>query len=242
MITEPLHSLSNLVLCSASPRRVQLLRSLRDHFFILPADFPEESYPQWDPPLRAQELATAKAQSVAQSFFHHFYGAAVAQKLFHQSGLPSNMLLPKEVMEKVLGVDNLKSSCWYWLAADTLVAMGQSVFEKPQDVAQAREMLQRLAGSEHEVFTGVALLRCQRGRTGEWELQASRKLVKSIVEMMPYREALYDAYLATGEYAGKAGAYGIQGQAQVLIKSIHGSLTNIIGLPLSETEELLKNY
>jgi septum formation protein len=117
------------------------------------------------------------------------------------------------------------------LAADTEVVLDGQVLGKPRDGDDAARMLELLAGRTHEVVTGVAV---RRGGTA----RATR--VTTEVRFRPLSEAEIAWYVATGEPAGKAGAYGLQGAGAALVERIDGSDTNVIGLPLAETVELLR--
>jgi septum formation protein len=117
------------------------------------------------------------------------------------------------------------------LAADTVVAMGGELFGKPADREDARRMLGRLSGSVHGVLTGVTVA-CPA--TGFWRT----RLAESAVHMRPLTAAELDSYLDTNQWQGKAGGYGIQDPDPFVTRST-GSLTNIVGLPMQETAELL---
>ncbi len=117
------------------------------------------------------------------------------------------------------------------LCADTTVALGREILGKPQDAAEARAMLARLAGQTHRVLTAVAV---QKGR------QRLAALSVSWVRFAPMTAAQIRAYVATGEPMGKAGAYGVQGRVASHIAHIRGSHSGIMGLPLYETAELLR--
>jgi septum formation protein len=116
------------------------------------------------------------------------------------------------------------------LAADTAVALGQEILGKPADRADAARILGRLSGVEHQVHTAVAVLH----GTGE-----DARLCTSTVAFRPLTPAEIDAYWETGEPAGKAGAYAVQGRAAVFIRHLSGSYSGVMGLPLYETWELL---
>lgn len=116
------------------------------------------------------------------------------------------------------------------LCADTTVAVGRRILGKPQDEAEARAFLDLLSGRRHRVITAVAV-RCG-GRL--WE-----KDVVSTVRMKTLSADERAFYLASGDWQGKAGGYGIQGAASALIPWISGSFTGIVGLPLAETAGLL---
>jgi septum formation protein len=116
------------------------------------------------------------------------------------------------------------------LCADTTVAVGRRILGKPADADEAAAFLKLMSGRRHKVITAVAV---RRG-TRIWERD-----VQSIVRMKRLSDAELAAYLATGDWQGKAGGYGIQGPAGALIPWISGSFTGIVGLPLAETANLL---
>lgn len=111
------------------------------------------------------------------------------------------------------------------VAADTLVVLDGGIFSKPRDPGEARAMLVRLSGRVHEVITGLAL------RTMPEEEVRSERVV-SRVEFEPLTQAQIEWYVSTGEGSDKAGAYALQGIGALLIRSVDGSYTNVIGLPL----------
>jgi septum formation protein len=121
------------------------------------------------------------------------------------------------------------------LGADTVVVIDGAALGKPADAAEARAMLRRLRGREHEVITGVAVVdaRTRRSRTAT---------VVSRVRMADYSEADLETYVATGEPLDKAGAYAIQGRGEALVASLQGSFSNVVGLPLEETAGLLSAF
>ena len=121
------------------------------------------------------------------------------------------------------------------IAADTTVDVDGRILEKPMDDADARRMLRLLSGRTHLVHTGV---------TVSWFPETRARGTTTIVAETAVRfieldDRAIDWYLATGEHAGKAGAYGIQGTAGAFVERIDGSVTNVIGLPLAETVALL---
>jgi septum formation protein len=115
------------------------------------------------------------------------------------------------------------------LAADTTVALGTELLGKPANPSEAREMLTRLSGRTHAVYTGVALA----GRAQE------SRVVRTGVTFRTLSAGEIAWYADTGEPLDKAGAYGMQGKGSFLVSGIEGSPTNVIGLPLGETLELL---
>jgi septum formation protein len=118
------------------------------------------------------------------------------------------------------------------LAADTVVAAGRRILGQPATEAAAAACLRLLSGRRHRVITAVAL----RRPAGEVR---SRTCV-SVVGFSRLTEAQVSAYLATGEWAGKAGGYAIQGQAASFVRFLSGSYSNVVGLPLFETAQLLR--
>ena len=118
------------------------------------------------------------------------------------------------------------------LAGDTVVALGRRILPKAEDEATARTCLQLLSGRRHRVLSAVAL-KAPDGSVRE-------RLSETIVRFKPLSRAEVDAYLAGGEWHGKAGGYAIQGSAEGLIAWISGSHSGVVGLPLFETRALLK--
>lgn len=119
------------------------------------------------------------------------------------------------------------------LAADTTVTLDGAILGKPTDVEHALDMLARLAGREHEVLTGLAVV------DGAGRILPPA-LSHSIVRFAPAPLDALRRYAATGEPFGKAGAYGIQGRAAEFVEHIEGSYSGIMGLPLFETATLLR--
>ncbi len=117
------------------------------------------------------------------------------------------------------------------LTADTTVALGRRILGKPRDAGEAAEFLLALGGRRHQVITAVAVRRGAR----VWERESV-----SAVKMKRLSDAELNAYLAGGEWQGKAGGYAIQGTAGAFIPWISGSFTGIVGLPLAETAQLLQ--
>ncbi len=120
------------------------------------------------------------------------------------------------------------------LGADTIVACGEEVFGKPRDAEDARRMLRLLSNRWHEVLTGVALVRV--GETSHC-LTAHEKTRVRFAEMA---DAEINWYVATGEPAGKAGAYAVQGRAALFIEEIAGDYWNVVGLPVHLLYKLVR--
>jgi septum formation protein len=117
------------------------------------------------------------------------------------------------------------------LCADTTVALGRRILGKPADAGEAAQFLLSLSGRRHQVITAVSV------RRGE---QIWVRDVVSQVRMKRLSDQELNSYLASGDWQGKAGAYGIQGPAAALIPWISGSYTGIVGLPLAETATMLR--
>ncbi len=115
------------------------------------------------------------------------------------------------------------------LGVDTVVSLGSRIFGKPADEAHAAEMLAALAGRRHVVFSGVCLIEADRTRTAATE---------TVVQFRPLSAAAIDAYVATGEWRGRAGGYAIQGIGATLVARIEGDYLSVVGLPVSTLLDL----
>lgn len=120
----------------------------------------------------------------------------------------------------------------YVLAADTVVSVGRRILPKATDAEEVARCLKLLSGRAHRVVTGVSV-RGPGGRQGD-------RVVETRLKMRRLTEADIRAYADSGEGVGKAGGYGIQGRAGAFILSLSGSWPAVVGLPLYETETLLK--
>jgi septum formation protein len=135
------------------------------------------------------------------------------------------------------------------IGADTIVVLDGDVLGKPRDPAHARAMLRRLSGRMHTVYTGMAVLGLAPGdgKLGERQDLNPQSLIPNLqldlvasdVLVAELTDAEIDAYVATGEPMDKAGAYGIQGLGGRLVRSVAGSYTCVVGLPLVTTHRLL---
>jgi septum formation protein len=180
-----------LVLASASPRRLDLLRQIGlEPDRVDPADIDEIPRLGELPPAHAIRLAEEKARAV---------------------------------MPRHPGA--------YILAADTVVACGRRILPKPLDAASARACLKMLSGRRHRVYGGIAL--------ASPDERLTLRRVDSHVAFKRLSDAEIAAYLCSGEWRGKAGGYAIQGRAAALIRWVSGSYSNVVGLPLFETFQLL---
>ena len=120
----------------------------------------------------------------------------------------------------------------FLLSADTVVAVGRRALGKAETTEEARAYLSLLSGRRHQVHTGVTLITPDARRIN--------RVVSTAVIFKPLDVSEINAYLASGEWQGKAGGYAIQGRAAALIRQIQGSYSNVVGLPLFEVANLLK--
>ena len=187
----PSRSTAPLVLASASPRRLELLRQVGiEPATVAPAAIDEAPRARELPAHYARRMARGKAEAVA----------------------------PEHPNAFVLG-------------ADTVVALGRRILPKAEDEAAARACLERLSGRRHRVLGGIEVI-APDGRRAE-------RLVATAVTFKRLEAREIAAYLASGEWRGKAGGYAIQGRAAAFIPRINGSYSNVVGLPLTETLALL---
>jgi septum formation protein len=116
------------------------------------------------------------------------------------------------------------------LGVDTVVTVGRELYGKPRDRAHAEEILRALSGRRHAVITGVYLIEPQRTRSAA---------ARTLVEFRDLDDAIIDAYLDTGEWRERAGAYAIQGRGAVLVREIEGDYLNVVGLPVATLIDLM---
>ncbi len=184
-------SSSNLILASASPRRVDLLQQI--HVVpsdIVPADIDETPRKGELPRALALRLAQEKARVVAAEYAGQFV-----------------------------------------LAADTVVGVGRRILDKSDDEGDARKSLALLSGRRHHVYGGVVLV-TPEGRV-------VRRVCDTVVQFKRLTSFDIDRYIAMNEWQGKAGSYGIQGYAGAFVKMLRGSYSNVVGLPLYDTMQML---
>ncbi len=182
----------SLILASASPRRLELLKQAGiTPTKIVPADIDETPLKIELPRDYALRIAAAKAQKISEAHKDSFI-----------------------------------------LSADTVVAVGRRILPKAETEAQARDCLKLISGRRHKVLSAVSVI----SPAGKQK----SLLVSSVVRFKLLTTAETAAYLASREWQGKAGGYAIQGLAALLIPYISGSYSNIVGLPLFETVQLLK--
>ena len=118
------------------------------------------------------------------------------------------------------------------LGADTCVSLNGTIYGKPSDIDHAEVILKELSGKTHQVITGIAV---------QFDGHLLNGIVKTEVEFIDVHPSALDWYLSLGDSLDKAGAYGIQGAAGAFVSAIHGSHSNVIGLPLVETANLLRD-
>ncbi|MGZ8868959.1 MAG: Maf family protein, partial [Thermoanaerobaculia bacterium] len=151
----------------------------------------------------------------------------------HQKGEAPEEYVARLSRDKATAIAEKHPDHWV-IAADTTVLLGEQLLEKPVDRADARRMLATIAGRTHIVYTGVTI-----------EHGASRyrdtRVAESEVRMLALSEEDIAWYVETGEPMDKAGAYAVQGIGAMFIESIHGSYTNVVGLPLALLFQMLRN-
>ena len=116
------------------------------------------------------------------------------------------------------------------IAADTVVVLDEKILGKPKDAAEARKMLQLLSGRKHKVMTGVAVF---------YDEKELVDVVTTVVSFRQLTDTEIESYVATGEPLDKAGAYGIQGYGALLVDTIDGCYSNVVGLPLTRLYQML---
>ena len=146
----------------------------------------------------------------------------------HKAELP-RVYAARMAREKALAVTGGPA---HVLAGDTVVALGRRILPKAEDEATARACLKLISGRRHRVLSAIAL------KSPDGTLR--ERISETIVRFKPLSAAEIDAYIAGGEWHGKAGGYAIQGSAEGLIAWISGSHSGVVGLPLFETRALLK--
>jgi septum formation protein len=146
--------------------------------------------------------------------------------------LPKNMVLRLSLAKaKTIAANN--PDCFI-LAADTTVSVGRRILNKANDEAEARTFLELLSGRSQRVWGGIALI-TPTGKT------ISRAICTS-VKFKTLTKSEIDTYVASHDWVGKAGGYGIQGAAAAFVKCINGSYTNIIGLSMYDTMNILNAH
>ncbi len=150
----------------------------------------------------------------------------------HRAGEAPEEYVARLSRDKAQAIAERHPSAWI-VAADTTVLLGDQLLEKPADRADAARMLASIAGRTHVVYTGVTL------QNGQDEHRDTR-VAESEVRMLPLTAQDIEWYVGTGEPLDKAGAYAVQGIGAMFIDSIHGSYTNVVGLPLALLFQMLR--
>jgi septum formation protein len=213
---------STLYLASTSPRRHELLNQIDLEHIVLKVPSP----PGEDEP-----------RLLTESPFEYVQRTAYEKALRAQDWLLNQDIVGSK-QNQSLGI----------LTADTTVALGDLVLGKPSDEKEASEILSLLSGKTHTVYTALVLskiiintpsLKLPKEKTEKWRQWRSLSMTK--VSFCELTRQDIEQYIASREPFGKAGAYGIQGKAAQFIKRIEGSYSGVMGLPLYETSELIKN-
>ncbi|MDG1003427.1 MAG: Maf family protein [Emcibacteraceae bacterium] len=186
------HKDQNLILASASPRRLELLKQVGiSPNIVIPSNINETPLKRELPNELAKRLCRLKAEKVASANKGSFI-----------------------------------------LASDTIVACGNRILGKAENSSEAKKFLKLLSGRRHNVYTSIYLI-TPSGDT-------SIKCVKTVVKFKSLERSDIEFYLRNDEWQGKAGGYAIQGLGARFIKAINGSYSNVVGLPLFETVNMLK--
>lgn len=171
------------------------------------------------------------------------------QELLKQVGITPHQIIPADIDETPLKSEKPNAIAerlslakaekifenhkgHYILASDTIVACGNRILGKADDVDEAKRFLMLLSGRRHNVYTGICLI--------SPDGKISSKTVKTVVKFKSLERSDLEFYLKHDEWQGKAGGYAIQGLGARFIKGINGSYSNVVGLPLFETVNMLK--
>ena len=136
------------------------------------------------------------------------------------------VLVTRLSLAKAKAVSLAHKDAWV-IGADTVVAIEDDILAKPASQKEALEMLKKLNGKWHEVWTGFAIYQ-------DNQVASIQKVISTRVKFWQHTEGVLEAYMKTGEPKDKAGAYGIQGKGGILVEKIEGSYSNVVGLPLAE--------
>lgn len=150
----------------------------------------------------------------------------------HEEGEAPEEYVARLSRDKAQALASAHPDRWV-IAADTTVLLGDELLEKPADKADAVRMLATIAGKTHIVYTGVTLQNVAKDHR-------DTRVAESEVRMLPLSREEIEWYVATGEPLDKAGAYAVQGIGAMFIDSIHGSYTNVVGLPLATLFQMLR--
>ncbi len=234
--------MKKIVLASASPRRRELLEQIGLTFEIHPAHG-EEQITKVKPREMVEELSVQKALEVAEQICCQRENMENVQKDSQKNRQKNKQKNKRKDNNTGSGQEENDKSQensheMLVIGSDTIVALGDKIMGKPANQAEAVEMLEKLSGNTHQVYTGVtAILCCDK-----------EKIVKTFSEktevtFYPITKEEIERYVATGEPMDKAGAYGIQGIGGKFVKEIHGDYNNVVGLPVARLyQEILKEW
>ena len=226
----PSKQASQLILASASPRRVDLLRSVGitpDH--IIPADIDESALKNEKPARLAVRLAVEKASFIRQAIMQGGMNAKDAANPSTQH--PQHTNDDQQSLQQSLQSASQSSPLPFILAADTVVTKGAKILDKALTDQDVLDYLTKLSGSSYNVLGGI----CVITPTGK----IIKRLCTTKVHMKQLSSQEIDAYVRCKDGIGKAGGYAIQGIAGAFIKKINGSYTNIVGLSVYDTMQIL---
>lgn len=214
---------TQIILASASPRRKELLERLGFTVKVIPSNIDEVRLDEESAENFVKRLARTKCLSVVERLQQTMYPSEVegGARRYPAATLPGSAPLGRSGETR-----------WV-IGADTVVVLGERILGKPKDTAEASEMLHRLSGSVHRVITGFCIHDLKKDKEG---IQAVSTEVK-FKRLLPSE---IEKYIAVGESMDKAGAYAVQGVGAYLIDSIVGSYTNVVGLPLCQTVEMME--
>jgi septum formation protein len=216
-----------LVLASASPRRAELLRAAGFDFEIIVTDIDERLRPDEPPGVFVRRLAAEKSAAGLAQVLAQVRPAACPERTRGEAG---RYVRDDEVRNDDVASGFSRADDLIVLGADTAVVIDGDVLGKPRDDRDSAAMLARLSGRPHQVLTGVSL-RTSAAEAGFVEATS--------VEFSRLSDAQIAWYIASGEGRDKAGAYAIQGLAARFIPRIEGSYSNVVGLPLATTADLV---
>lgn len=211
-----------IVLASGSPRRRELLTGLGLDYTVLVSGV-EEHVTEKEPARVVEELSDQKARDVLQKLF-----SAVSDR-----GTDTGDSAEEDVRQELRfwnGGEELLV-----IGADTIVALDGQILGKPTSVKDAANMLGRLSGRQHQVYTGVTLYHHSQGQTRRHTFHECTQ-----VRFYPMTEEEISWYISTGEPMDKAGAYGIQGRGSRFVEAIEGDYSNVVGLPVARLYQELK--
>lgn len=211
-----------IVLASGSPRRRELLTGLGLDYTVLVSGV-EEHVTEKEPARVVEELSDQKARDVLQKLF-----SAVSDR-----GTDTGDSAEEDVRQELRFWDGGEELLV--IGADTIVALDGQILGKPASVKDAANMLGRLSGRQHQVYTGVTLYHHSQGQTRRHTFHECTQ-----VRFYPMTEEEISWYISTGEPMDKAGAYGIQGRGSRFVEAIEGDYCNVVGLPVARLYQELK--